>query len=106
MTLQNMIDVRAHLRKCFLGLCIDFREYLKRPVETVSIEQVKYQLDFTLREIRQIDTKITNLMANELRVCESAVSDDFEKLQKVAPLVDVDKLPLRPFDSQLNAAIG
>ena len=37
----------------------DLNEYINHPVETVSIDQLHYQYDFSINEIRDIDMKLS-----------------------------------------------
>ncbi|MFV8389811.1 hypothetical protein [Flavobacterium sp. LB1P71] len=57
-TINELIRQRENLFIQIIGVTADLKEYTKFPVETVDVEQIKYQYGFILREIRQIDDKL------------------------------------------------
>ncbi|MEO8238487.1 MAG: hypothetical protein ABI576_10290 [Flavobacterium sp.] len=56
--ITNLLAKKDGLLIQIACLVTDLREYINNPVETVSIDQMHYQYDFIIREIREIDKKI------------------------------------------------
>jgi hypothetical protein len=57
-TIQILIQKRENLLLELAGLNHDLNEYSKNPVETVDLLGLKYQHDFTIREIKKIGKQI------------------------------------------------
>ncbi|TPG37570.1 hypothetical protein [Flavobacterium pectinovorum] len=57
-TIQILIQKRENLILELAGLNHDLNEYSKNPVETVDLIGLKYQHDFTIREITKIGQQI------------------------------------------------
>ncbi|WP_310560612.1 hypothetical protein [Flavobacterium sp.] len=48
----------------------DIQEFIKSPVETVSIDNLKYQYGFLLREINNIDASIKNIILCQIETAK------------------------------------
>ncbi|KRD57704.1 hypothetical protein ASE40_15175 [Flavobacterium sp. Root935] len=57
-TILLLIQKRENLLLELAGLNHDLNEYSKNPVETVDLLGLKYQHDFTIREIKNIGQQI------------------------------------------------
>lgn len=57
-TISELTQKRELLLVQIACITDDLREYSKYPVETIDIEQIKYQYAFIQREIKQIDDKL------------------------------------------------
>ena len=62
MTINQLITEREKLLFQIASVTQDLKEYIKYPVETVDIEQIKYLYGFILREIKLIDEKLKNIL--------------------------------------------
>ncbi|RUT68760.1 hypothetical protein D0817_19280 [Flavobacterium cupreum] len=61
----------------------DINDYITHPVETVSIQQIHYQYEFIIKEIRRIDTKIYDLF-NKQSLSLALKNRDLKKLTDIA----------------------
>ena len=57
-TILLLIQKRENLLLELAGLNHDLNEYSKNPVETVDLLGLKYQHDFTMREIKNVGQQI------------------------------------------------
>jgi hypothetical protein len=64
-TINELNQKRENLLIQIAGVTADLREYTKFPVETVDIEQIKYQYGFILREIKQVDEKLKFILLSQ-----------------------------------------
>lgn len=56
--LEQLIAQRKNLQLEFDCLIHDLKEYIKNPCETVSIENIKGQIDFVLAQVKKINWEI------------------------------------------------
>ena len=83
-------------------ITLDLKEYIKYPVETVDVVQLKYEYSFCLFEIKQIDDKIKQILLssnhsvnNELSIIEKLLSK--VKVIKKFTVSDLPKLHFNMF---------
>ena len=57
-TIIELTQKRENLLIQIASVTLDLKEYTRYPVETVDVEQIKYQYGFILREIKQVDEKL------------------------------------------------
>lgn len=88
--ISELINKRENLLIEIIGVTADLKEYTKHPVETVDLEQIKYQYGFILRQIKEIDHKISFIARSQLVTLEI----DFELLEKQQK----DSLPKENFN--------
>jgi hypothetical protein len=90
----NELIVDRNYKKLSLGyLKFDIEEFIKSPVETVSIDNLKYQYDFLLREIKNIDDRIKIILASESRSYKEDLKKFVDKLSNIPSPFDVADLP-------------
>lgn len=58
MTLEQLREKEAYLLGCLEFLRMDLREYTMYPCETVDLLQLRYQYDFDLRQLKDVQQKI------------------------------------------------
>jgi hypothetical protein len=75
---KELTQKRENLLIQIIGVADDLKEFIKYPCETVDIEQIKYQYDFILREIKEIDEKLKFILLSQ----SQTLRVDFELLQK------------------------
>lgn len=81
-TIKELQEKRENLKIQILANFQDFREYIKSPVCSVDIEQIKYQIDFGIREIKDIDYKINLLLGSD----REKINADFKNLETLLKL--------------------
>lgn len=77
MTIQELQTKRETLIIQITVIKDDLREYTKFPVDTVDVEQIKYQYSYILREIKEIDYKIKTILLST----STSLNDDFAILK-------------------------
>lgn len=77
-TIKELIEKRESLRSQFQLLCMDYKEFIEHPVDTVDFLQIEYQIDFVLREAKKVDEFIKSYFL------QTSVENKeiFEKLKK------------------------
>ena len=65
------------------SVTMDLREYISYPVETVDIEQIKYQYGFILREIKEIDSKIKFIFLSQSETLKTDLLIIDNKLKEI-----------------------
>lgn len=94
MATLNELIVERNSKKLSLGyLKFDIEEFIKCPVETVSIDNLKYQYDFLLREIKNIDDRIKIILTSESQSFKDDIKRFLDKLSKIPSPFDVSELP-------------
>ncbi|MDD5151436.1 MAG: hypothetical protein PHC28_13340 [Flavobacterium sp.] len=94
MATLNDLVVERNYKKLSLGyLKFDIEEFIKCPIETVSIENLKSQYDFLLREINNIDLKIKIILISESQSYKEDLKKFVDKLSKIPSPFDVSELP-------------
>lgn len=63
--IEKLLSKRDALLIQIACIVQDLNEYIKYPVETVSVDQLHYQYDFTIREIQKIDNAINSLFTKQ-----------------------------------------
>lgn len=71
MSINELLLKRNKLVKSISYLMADYREFLKTPCESVPIENIKYQIDFDVRELKQVDEKIKQFFNTNFMVMSS-----------------------------------
>ncbi|WP_026713661.1 hypothetical protein [Flavobacterium daejeonense] len=74
-TIKELHQKRESLLIQYASLKYDFDEFIKNPVETVSIDQIKHQLDFTFGEIERNDNKIKQLVVAEMELLKASLKN-------------------------------
>lgn len=64
-TINELTRKRENLLIELSFVTLDLKEYTKYPVETIDVEQIKYQYGFILREIKEIDEKLKFIFASQ-----------------------------------------
>lgn len=82
----ELIRKRENLLIQIIEVTADLKEYAKFPCETVDLEQIKYQYDFILREIKQIDDKLkfiflsqSETLKTDLRIIGKEIIESISK---------------------------
>jgi hypothetical protein len=63
--INELTQKRENLLVEIASVTTDLKEYIKYPVETVCVEQIKYKYGFILREIRDIDAKLRFILLSQ-----------------------------------------
>ncbi|CAD0006559.1 hypothetical protein [Flavobacterium salmonis] len=69
--IQKLLSKKDGLLIQIACIVNDLREYCSYPVETVSVNQLHYQYDLIIKEIRQIDRKLYELFNKQTLFFES-----------------------------------
>lgn len=77
-TVFELLQKRDLLYIQIAGVTADLKEYTQFPVETVDIEQIKYQYLFILREIKQADDSLKGIFLAQFETLKF----DFELISK------------------------
>jgi hypothetical protein len=101
--INELNQKRENLLIQIAGVTADLREYIKFPVETVDIEQIKYQYGFILREIKQLDEKIKFILLSksetlkaDLEIMDKEIKESIS--EKEFTINDVPKLHWSMFE--------
>lgn len=70
-TIIELTQKRENLLIQIASVTLDLKEYTKYPVETVDVEQIKYQYGFILREIKQIDEKLKFIFLSQSEILKA-----------------------------------
>lgn len=65
-TLSELQKKRESLLIDIASITFDLKEYIKYPVESVDIEQIKHQYGFILRQIKEIDNHIKFILLSQI----------------------------------------
>nr|WP_314896783.1 hypothetical protein [uncultured Flavobacterium sp.] len=102
-TINELTRQRENLLIQIIGVTADLKEYTKFPVETVDVEQIKYQYGFILREIKQIDEKLkfifltqSETLKTELQIIDKEIIESISKNRFT--VTDLPKLHFSMFD--------
>lgn len=71
----------------------EIKDYIKNPVETVPIDNLKYQFDFLIREIKIIDTSIRTIILSQIETAKLDLKNLELQLSFVPKPFSVDVLP-------------
>jgi hypothetical protein len=71
----------------------DIQEFIKFPIETVSIDNLKYQYGFLLREINNIDASIKNILLSQIESAKLDLKNLETQLTMLPQPFHVDDLP-------------
>jgi hypothetical protein len=63
--INELTQKRENLLVEIASVTTDLKEYIKYPVETVCVEQIKYKYGFILREIKDIDAKLRFILLSQ-----------------------------------------
>ena len=80
----NLIQKRENLISELACLNYHLNEYLKNPVKTVDLIGLKYQHDFTIREIIKIDQQINVILNSQVLNYKSKFSKIEKKINESA----------------------
>ena len=69
--IQKLLSKKDGLLIQIACIVNDLREYTNNPVETVPVDQLHYQYDFIIKEIRHIDRKLYELFNKQSLFFES-----------------------------------
>lgn len=102
-TIIELTRQRENLLIQIASVTLDLKEYTKYPVETVDVEQIKYQYGFILREIKDIDEKLKFIFVAQSETLKSDLLLMDKKLkeiivQKKFTVGDLPKLYYSMFD--------
>lgn len=79
-TIILLIQKRENLLMELAGLNHDLNEYSKNPVETVDLLGLKYQHDFTIREIKKIGQQINIFFNSQISNYKSKFLETEKKI--------------------------
>ncbi len=81
--------------KYFSLVCLkdEIKEYIKNPVETVPIDNLKHQYSFLLREINNLDTSIRTNLLTQIEWAKRDLNNLETQLSLVPKPFHVDDLP-------------
>lgn len=74
-TIKFLQERREKLLIQYASLKYDFDEFIKTPCETVSIQEIKYQLDFVFSELEQNDNKIKQVVMAEMELLKASLKN-------------------------------
>ncbi|TRW98495.1 hypothetical protein [Flavobacterium gawalongense] len=102
-TINELTRKRENLLIQIAGVTADLKEYTKYPVETIDVEQIKYQYGFILREIKDIDEKLKFIFLTQSETLKTDLEImDKEMIESVAKnrftVTDLPKLHYSMFD--------
>jgi hypothetical protein len=105
-TINELFNKRENLLFQIAGVREDLKEYTKYPVETVDVEQIKYQYDFILREIKEIDEKLKFIfiaqcetLKTDLQLLDKQIKESVS--EKKFTVTDLPKLHYSMFDEPI-----
>jgi hypothetical protein len=105
-TINELTQKREKLLIEIAVVTADLREYIKYPVETVCVEQIKYKYGFILREIKDIDAKLkfiflsqSETLKTDLVIMDKEVKETISK--KEFTVNDLPKLHFSMFNKPL-----
>ena len=92
-TILELQQKRDYEYKSLVFLKNDIEEFIKCPCETVSIDNLKNQYDFTLREIKSLDDKIKMILLSQIQTAKLDLKNLETQLSFVEKPFHVDDLP-------------
>lgn len=92
-TILELQQKRDYEYKSLVFLKNDIEEFIKCPCETVSIDNLKNQYDFTLREIKNLDDKIKMILLSQIQTAKLDLKNLETQLSFVEKPFHVDHLP-------------
>lgn len=84
---------RDYEYKSLVVLKDDIKEFIKNPCETVSIDNLKNQYDFILRDIKNLDDKIKMILLSQIQTAKLDLKNLETQLSLVEKPFHVDDLP-------------
>lgn len=102
-TINHLTQKRENLLIEIYTVTQDLKEYSRYPCDTIDIQQIKYQYDFILREIRQIDEKLkfiflsqSETLKTDLLIIEKKIKENI--LEKKFTVGDLPRFHHSLFD--------
>lgn len=71
--MQRILELnqkRDYQYKMLIILKDDIQEFVKNPCETVSVDNLKYQYEFGLREIKNLDDRIRTILLSQIETAK------------------------------------
>lgn len=92
-TIPELIQLRSYKYKNLVFLDYDIKEFITSPVETVSIENLKAQYNFILREITNIDNSIKNILLTQIEWAKRDLKNLETQISLIPAPFDVNDSP-------------
>lgn len=92
-TILDLQQKRDYHYKMLVFLKDDIKEFIKCPCETVSIQNLQNQYDFTLREIKNLDDKIKMSILSQIQTAKLDLKNLQTQLTMLPKPFHIDDLP-------------
>lgn len=91
--LEKLLQTRNSKYFSLVCLKYDIQDYIKNPLETVSIESLKCQYSFIVREISDLDFRIKNHILLQIQNAKLDLKNLENELSLIPNPFDVNELP-------------
>jgi hypothetical protein len=78
--ISELLKKRERLVLSLSCLMQDYREFLKTPTESVSLDNIKYQIDFDMRELKNLDAQIKQSLSQSYASASVSATDLYNKV--------------------------